>query len=143
MNQRGCHVDQRRDAVSTYINVESTLIVCGVVSKKILVNKRKAKVDSFEIVCESQNKVEIDVVLSHTEPEINNECKTPTKNTFSNVNQRLDSITKSISNLKAEVMDVKNLIMDELYSLSRSIDRVTTEQIDQTNFMGDVKKIWE
>ena len=33
--------------------------------------------------------------------------------------------------------------MNELYSLSRSIDRVTTEQIDQTSFMGDVKKIWE
>ena len=143
LNQREYHVDQRRDVVSTYINVESTLSVCGVVSKKILVNKRKAKVDSYEIVCESQNKVEIDVVLSHTEPEINNECKTPTKNTFSSVNQRLDSITKSISNLKAEVIDIKNFIMDELYSLSRSIDRVRTEQIDQTNFMGDVKKIWE
>ena len=33
--------------------------------------------------------------------------------------------------------------MNKLYSLSRSIDRVTTEQIDQTSFMGDVKKIWE
>ena len=33
--------------------------------------------------------------------------------------------------------------MDELYSLSRSINRVRTEQIAQTNFMVDVKKIWE
>ena len=71
------------------------------------------------------------------------EFKTPIKNTFSNVNLSLDSITKSISNLTAEVMDIKNFIMDELYRLSRSIDRVKTEQIDQTNFMDDVKKIWE
>ena len=33
--------------------------------------------------------------------------------------------------------------MDKLYSLSRIIERVRTEQIDQTNFMGDVKQIWE
>ena len=71
------------------------------------------------------------------------EFKTPIKKTFSNVNLSLDSIAKSISNLTAEVMDIKNFIMDELYRLSRSIDRVKTEQIDQTNFMGDVKKIWE
>ena len=71
------------------------------------------------------------------------EFKTPIKKTFSNVNLSLDSIAKSISNLTTEVMDIKNFIMDELYRLSRSIDRVKTEQIDQTNFMGDVKKIWE
>ena len=70
------------------------------------------------------------------------EFKTPIRNTFSNVNLSLDSITKSIPSLTAEVMDIKNFIMDELYRLSRSIDRVKTEQIDQTNFMGDVKKIW-
>ena len=83
------------------------------------------------------------MVLSDSEPEINNECKTSTKHTFSNVNLSFDSITKFISNLTAEVMDIKNFIMDKLYSLSRSIDRVRTEQIDQTNFMGDVKKFWE
>ena len=33
--------------------------------------------------------------------------------------------------------------MDKLYRLSRIIERVRTEQIDQTNFMGDVKQIWE
>ena len=83
------------------------------------------------------------MVTSDTEAEINNECKTPTKNSFSNVDLSLDSITKYISNLTAEVMTIKYFIMCELYSLSRSIDRVRTEQIDQTNFMGDVKKIWE
>ena len=40
-------------------------------------------------------------------------------------------------------MTIKNFIMGELYSLSRSIDHVRTEQIDQTSFMGNVKKIWE
>ena len=82
------------------------------------------------------------MALSDTEPEINNACDTPTKNTFSNVNQSLDSVTKSISNLTAEVVDIKNYIKDELYSLSRSIDPVRTEQIDQTDFMGIVEKIW-
>ena len=56
--------------------------------------------------------------------EIDIECKTSTKDTFSNVDLSLDSITKSISNLTAEVMAIKNLIMNELYSLSRSIGRV-------------------
>ena len=116
-------------------------ILKNAVSKKILVNKCKGKGDSYEIFSESQKKIENDVVLSDKEPEINNECKTPTKDTFSNVDQSLDCIKKSISNLTAEVMAIKNFIMDELYSLSKSIDRVRTEQIDQTNFMGDVKKI--
>ena len=81
---------------------------------KILVNKHKAKGNSYKIVSISQNKIENNVVLSDTEPEINNECKTPTKNALSNFDLCLDSITKSISNLTAEVMDIKNFIMDEL-----------------------------
>ena len=40
-------------------------------------------------------------------------------------------------------MAIKNFMMDKLYSLSRIIERVRTEQIDQTNFMGHVKQIWE
>ena len=62
---------------------------------KILVNKRKAKGNSYKIVSVSQNKIEINVVLSDTKPEINNECKTPTKNAFLNVDLSLDSISKS------------------------------------------------
>ena len=80
---------------------------------------------------------------SRHRPRIKYKRKTSTKDTFSNVDPSLESITKSISNLTAEVMAIKNFIMDELYSLSRSIDRVRTEQIDQKNFMGDVNKIWE
>ena len=83
------------------------------------------------------------MVPSDIELEINNECKTRTKNNFSNVDLTLDSITKFISNLTAEVTAIKNFIMDKSYSLTGSMDRVRTEQIDQTNFMGDVKKIWE
>ena len=83
------------------------------------------------------------MVHSNTEAEINNKCKAPTKDTFSNVDLSLDSITKPMSNLTAEVMTIKNFIMDELYSLSRSIECVRNKQIDQTNFMGDLKKIWE
>ena len=116
-------------------------ILKDLVSKKILVNKRKAKGDSYEIVNKRQNKIENDMVLSDTEPEFNNEYKTPTKDIFSNVDISLDSIMKSISNLSAEVVAIKNLLIDKRYSLSRSIDRVRTEKIDQTNIMGDVKKI--
>ena len=118
-------------------------ILKDLVSKKILVVKRKAKGDSYEIVSESQSETEKAVVIPDADAELNNKRKTPTKDTFSNVDPSLDSITKSISNLTAEVMAIKNFIMDELYSLSRSIDRVWIEQIDQTNFMGDVNKIRE
>ena len=40
-------------------------------------------------------------------------------------------------------MAIQNFTMDKLYRLSRSINRVRTEQKDQTNFMGDMKNIWE
>ena len=118
-------------------------ILKDLVSKQILVMKPKAKGDSYEIVSESQSETEKAVVLPNTDAELNNKHKTPTKDTFSNVDPSLDSITKSISNLTTEVMAIKNFIMKELYSLSRSIDRVRTEQIDQTSFMGDVNKIRE
>ena len=52
------------------------------------------------------------MALSDKESEINNEyMKVPTKNTFSNVDLSFDSITKSISNLRTEVMTIKNFIM--------------------------------
>ena len=118
-------------------------ILKGLVSKKVLVNKRKAKGDSHMIVSESQNKIENAVVLSNTEPKTNYECKTLTKDTFSNIDLSLDSVRKSIFNLTTEIMTIKSFIMNELHRLSRSIDRVKTEQIDQTNFMEDVKKVWK
>ena len=97
------------------------------INKKILVNKRKANGDSYKMVGESQNKTQNDVVLCNTEPERDNDFKTLTKDTFSNVDLNLDSITKSISSLKAGVMAIKNFIMDKFYNLSRSIDPVKTE----------------
>ena len=55
------------------------------------------------------------MALSDKESEINNEyMKVPTKNTFSNVDLSFDSITKSISNLRTEVMTIKNFIMGEV-----------------------------
>ena len=92
-------------------------ILKDLVRKKIIVNKRKTKGDSYEIASESQNETENAVVLSDTEVEINNKCKTPTKDTFLIVDLSLDNITKSMSNLTTEVMAIKNFIMDELYSL--------------------------
>ena len=78
-------------------------ILKDLVSKKILVNKLKTKGNSYVLLSESQNKIENDVIPSDTAPEINNECKTPTKNTILNVELSLDTITKSISNLTSEV----------------------------------------
>ena len=67
------------------------------VSKKILVNKRKAKDDPYEIM--KVKKIENNMVLFDTEPKINNECKM-----WSNY----------------------NFIVAELCSFSRSIDRTKT-----------------
>ena len=61
-------------------------------------------------------KIENDMVLFDTEPNINNECKT-----WSNY----------------------NFIVAELCSFSRSIDHTKTGQMDQKNLMGDVKNVWE
>ena len=88
-------------------------ILKDLISKKILVNKRKAKSDLYETINESQNEGENVVVLSNTEAEINNKCKTSTKDTFSNVDLSLDSITKFMSNSTAKVMAIKYFIMDE------------------------------
>ena len=40
-------------------------------------------------------------------------------------------------------MAIKNITMDELYSLSRSIGPAGTKQIDQTSFIGNMAKNWE
>ena len=40
-------------------------------------------------------------------------------------------------------MIIKYFIMDKLYNLSRSINHIRTEQLDQINFTEDVEKIWE
>ena len=39
-------------------------------------------------------------------------------------------------------MAIKNFAMEQLFSCSRIINHVTTGQTDQTNFMGNVKKMW-
>ena len=64
-------------------------ILKDLVSKKVLVKKRKTKGDSCEIVSESQNETENAVVLSDTDAELNNKRKTPTKDTFSNVDHEI------------------------------------------------------
>ena len=49
LNQRGYHVDRRRDVISTYINVESTLIVCWV--RVILLNIYVFNLMNFRKFC--------------------------------------------------------------------------------------------
>ena len=38
-------------------------------------------------------------------------------------------------------MAIKNFVMDELYSVNKTLDRVRTEQCDQTKFMKDMKNL--
>ena len=47
----------------------------------------------------------------------------------------------SILNINAEIMAIKNFVMDELYSFNKTLDRVRTEQCDQTKFMKDMKNL--
>ena len=50
-------------------------------------------------------------------------------------------LKQSILNINAEIMAIKNFVMDELYSFNQTLDRVRTEQCDQTKFMKDMKNL--
>ena len=42
--------------------------------------------------------------------------------------------------MNAEIMALESFAKDETYSLSKNIDRVRTEQCNQTDFMEEIKK---
>ena len=48
LNQRGYYVDRRRDAISTYINVESTLSVCWVLTRNKMSEIKKKHFQHIE-----------------------------------------------------------------------------------------------
>ena len=50
-------------------------------------------------------------------------------------------LKQSILNINAEILGIKNFVMDELYSFNKTLDRVRTEQCDQTKFMKDMKNL--
>ena len=54
-------------------------------------------------------------------------------------NEIIENLQNSILNLNAEIRALKSFVKDEL-SLSKNIDRVRTEQCNQTHFMKEMKK---
>ena len=70
----------------------------------------------------------------------------------SNVNNNQQSLSKkeldetafikeSILNINAELMAIKSFVMDELYSFNKTLDRVRTEQCDQTKLIEEMKNL--
>ena len=50
-------------------------------------------------------------------------------------------IKESILNINAELMAIKSFVMDELYSFNKTLDRVRTEQCDQTKLIEEMKNL--
>ena len=70
----------------------------------------------------------------------------------SNVNNNQQSLSKkeldetafikeSILNINAELMAIKSFVMDKLYSFNKTLDRVRTEQCDQTKLIEEMKNL--
>ena len=57
LNQRGYQVDRRHDAISTYINVESTLSVCWAVPNLTMKDFSVFKTNNFKSIRPSSNSV--------------------------------------------------------------------------------------
>ena len=45
--------------------------------------------------------------------------------------------------MHAEIIALKSFVKEELYSLNKNVDRVRTEQCNQTDFMEEMKKMLE
>ena len=50
-------------------------------------------------------------------------------------------LKESIFNINAEIMAIKSFVMDELYSFNKTLDRVRTEQCDQTKLIQEMKNL--
>ena len=50
-------------------------------------------------------------------------------------------LKQSILNINAEIMAIKNFVMDELYNFNKTLDRARTEQCGQTKFIKDMKNL--
>ena len=70
----------------------------------------------------------------------------------SNVNNNQQSLSKkeldetafikeSILNINAELMAIKSFVMDELYGFNKTLERVRTEQCDQTKLIEEMKNL--
>ena len=125
------------------------------VEQKIFINKPKIKGDSYFIVNRGNEYLNNDTVtherhavgtnIDQTPTLIN--CNTPNKDcntqpTGTQTDQ--DNLQDDIFNLKAEFLALKSFVMNELYGIKLSIDRVRTEQCDQTKYLEEnTKNLWE
>ena len=125
------------------------------VEQKIFINKPTIKGDSDFIVNRGNEDLNNDTVtherhavgtnIDQTPTLIN--CNTPNKDcntqpTGTQTDQ--DNLQDDIFNLKAEFLALKSFVMDELYGIKLSIDRVRTEQCDQTKYLEEnTKNLWE
>ena len=50
-------------------------------------------------------------------------------------------LKESILNINAELMAIKSFVMDELYGFNKTLDRVRTEQCDQTKLIEEIKNL--
>ena len=60
-----------------------------------------------------------------------------------NENETIENLQNSVLSINAKVMALKSFVKDELYSPSKSTDRVRTKQCNQTDFMKEMKKVLE
>ena len=56
-------------------------------------------------------------------------------------NETIENLQNSVLNMHAEIIALKSFVKEELYSLNKNVDRVRTEQCNQTDFMEEIKKI--
>ena len=62
-------------------------------------------------------------------------------NSPTNEIQEITILKESILNINAEIMAVKSFVMDELYNFNKTLDRVRTEQSDQTKLIQEIKNL--
>ena len=58
-------------------------------------------------------------------------------------NETIENLQKSVFNMNAEIIALKRFVKEELRSLNKYVDRVRTEQCNQTDFMEETKKMLE
>ena len=81
-----------------------------------------------------------------TDKPTNDNSNTSVSNDESNLSKKqLDELAlkESILNINAELMAIKSFVMDELYSFNKTLDRIRTEQCDQTKFIQEMKNLTE
>ena len=80
-------------------------------------------------------------IKDNTDSRDESNVKCDQHNSISKDVDEISFLKQSILNINAKIMAIKNFVMDELYSFNKTVDRVRTEQCDQTKFMKDMKNL--